>query len=163
MMTSIAAERDQKSEVVDYLLWQWRRHRQHAGDLIYEEKSAFSTTVCRCTRWCCLTTRSTHEFLASPAFSPGSTSTAGETPPSTRRLPRPSTQHLQKSPSIQHRPILPSFLNEINLVRDLEKENCSQYDFPCLMTSQWQNICFYTSLAKKRYKEVITGSGFRWM
>merc|ERR1712173_360410 len=90
--------------------------------------TATTSTACRCTRWCCPTTRSTREFLASPAFSPGSTSIAGETPPSTRRL--------QKSPSTQHRPILPSFLNEINLVRDLEKENCSQYDFPCLMTSQ---------------------------
>ena len=148
-MTSIAAERDQKSEVVDYLLWQWRRHRQHAGDLIYYPKSTFTPTGCRCTRWFCPTTRSTHEFLASPAFSPGSTSTAGGTPPSTRRLPRPSTLRLQKSPSTQHRPIPPSFLNEISLVRDLGKENCSQCDFLCLMTSQWQNICFYTSLAKK--------------
>merc|ERR1711994_866498 len=95
-----------------------------------------TSTACRCTRWFCPTTRSTREFLASPVFSPGSTSIAGETPPSTRRLPRASTLHLQKSPSTQHRPILPSFLNEINLVRDLEKENCSQYDFPCLTTSQ---------------------------
>ena len=95
--TSITAERNQKSEVVDYLLWQRRRHRQHAGDLLYDPKSTFTTTGCRCTRWFFPTTRSTHEFLASPAFSPGSTSTAGGTPPSTRRLPRASTMALARS------------------------------------------------------------------
>ena len=58
--------------------------------------------TCRCTRWCCRTTRSTPGFPASPASSPGSTSTSGETLLSTPPPPsRPSHLiDLEKSSNI---------------------------------------------------------------